>query len=203
MRFDPSVRTFRASVVSARGLYAKGLALVTLCLVAGLAWVPRVTGNTGYEVVRPPSLHAGDPLPTPTGPVVLTVHGAARGDPIRFDRQGLERLGLIRYTSQNRWYDHPTTYEGVLGSAFLDAVGVPKGATQMHMVALNDYAVTVPISDLRRWPVMLALKLDGRYLSVRDKGPIWLVYPNQIDPELGGPRYEGRWIWQLRDITFE
>jgi len=174
-----------------------------LWLVLWLSWVPWAAGNAGYEIVTPPAAHLGDALPAPAGPIVLTVRGATRGDPIEFDRSGLERLGVIRYTSKNRWYDHPTSFEGVLGSALLDAVGVPQGATTMRMTALNDYVVSVPIEDFRRWPVMLALKLDGKDMSVREKGPIWLVYPGHLDPELGGPRYQGRWIWQLREIVFE
>jgi hypothetical protein len=174
-----------------------------LCVLLWPAWVAWATGDSGYEIVGPPAVRLGGALPAPAGPVVLTVRGATRGDPLHFDRAGLERLGLIRYASKNRWYDRRTTYEGVLGSALLDAVGVPAGAVALRMTALNDYVVLVPLADLRRWPVMFALKLDGEYLSVRDKGPIWLVYPNHLEPELGGPRYQGRWIWQLREIGFE
>ncbi len=160
-----------------------------------------------YEEVAPARLKPGDPLPAPTDRVVLTVHGASRrgagGGPLKFDIATLEKLGLIRFTSKNRWYDDPVTYEGVLGSAFLDFVGVPTQATGMRMRALNDYAIRVPISDLRRWPVMLALKLNGKYMSVRGKGPIWVVYPNHLVAELGGPAHQGKWIWQLIEIKFE
>ena len=73
----------------------------------------------------------------------------------------------------------------------------------MFLPALNDYRVRIPIADFRRWPVMLALKMNGQYMSVRDKGPIWVVYPNHLDPELGQDAYQARWIWQLVEITFE
>ena len=135
--------------------------------------------------------------------VVLTIKGAARGKIFRFDLDALEKLGLIRYTSKNIWYDKPVTYEGVLGSKLLDFIGVPPGATKMKMRALNDYVVKIPIEDFRRWPVMLALKLNGKYMSVREKGPIWVVYPNHLHPELDSRSYQGKWIWQLMEISFE
>ena len=134
---------------------------------------------------------------------VLTVKGAAQGKTFRFDLPSLEKLGLIRYTSKNIWYDKPVTYEGVLGSKLLEFVGVPAGATKLKMRALNDYVVEIPIEDFRRWPVMLALKLNGKYMSVREKGPIWVVYPNHLYPELQSRSYQGKWIWQLQEISFE
>lgn len=159
-----------------------------------------------FERVAPVRLKAGDPIPAPKGKIVLRVEGASSGEagkPLAFDIPTLELMGLIRFTNTNRWYTEPVTFEGVLGSDFLAAVGVPPGAKTMHMVALNDYVADVPIEDLRLWPVMLALKIDGKYMSVREKGPIWLVYPSHIDEKLGEPAYQGRWIWQVKDIRFK
>ena len=66
------------------------------------------------------------------------------------------------------------------------------------MRALNDYAVRVPVSDFSRWPVMFALKIDGKYMTVREKGPIWVVYPNHLYPELGRQPHTTKWIWGCR-----
>jgi hypothetical protein len=35
---------------------------------------------------------------------------------------------------------------------------------------LNDYATEIPMSDFDRFGVLLALKRDGAYMPVRDKG---------------------------------
>ena len=56
--------------------------------------------------------------------------------------------------------------------------------TAVHATALNDYAVTIPIDELRRYPVLLALKMNGQYLKIMDKGPIWIVYPRDQYREL-------------------
>ncbi len=50
---------------------------------------------------------------------------------------------------------------------------------------------------------MLALKLNGEYMRIRDKGPIWVVYPAHLEPELAGAAHQGKWVWQLAEITFE
>lgn len=160
----------------------------------------------GVERVKAAVLKAGDPLPELTGPVVLTVHVPRPGggeSTLRFDVDALERLGTARYRSRNRWYPHPVTYEGVLGSVFLDYVHPPAGLNSMKLRALNDYVVHIPVSDFRRWPVLLATRLDGRRMPVREKGPIWVVYPSHLFPELAGPLHEDKWIWQLTEIWFE
>jgi hypothetical protein len=179
-------------------------ALPGLCLLLSFL-APALSAQTKpYEVVTVPTLMPGDPIPTPKGRVILTVKGAAgRQGPLKLDLGTLERIGLVRYTTRNRWYPKPVTFEGVLGSVFLDVVGAPKDATVMKLRALNDYMIKLPIADLRRWPVMLAVKMNGKYMSVRDKGPIWVVYPAHLNAELADAGHQGKWIWQLAEINFQ
>src|SRR5205085_10237860 len=96
--------------------------------------------------------------------------GERRGGVARFDRPMLEALGVQKLTTSSAWTTGPTEFEGVLASAVLDAVGAV--GTAVHATALNDYAVTIPIDELRRYPVLLALKMNGQYLKIMDKGPV-------------------------------
>ncbi len=45
--------------------------------------------------------------------------------------------------------------------------------------------------------VVLALKRNGAYMPVRDKGPIFIVYPFDQDPQFFDQVYMTRAIWQL------
>jgi len=65
------------------------------------------------------------------------------------------------------------------------------------MYAVNDYSVTVPFSDLEKYEVVLATEMNGERLSVRNRGPIWLMYPLDGHRELRGSVYNDRLIWQL------
>ena len=66
--------------------------------------------------------------------------------------------------------------------------------------ALNDYTIEIPIAELRQYPVLLALDRDGQPLSVRHRGPIWLVYPWSDFPELDDRVHRQRSIWQLVEL---
>ncbi len=149
-----------------------------------------------------PALAAAGDLSAPTGKVILTVSGdianTNSGDTARFDRAMLEALGVSELTVETAWTDGRPTFSGVLASKVLDAVGA--GGETVVARAINDYQVEIPAAELRKYPVLLAMKQDGKYMRVRDKGPIWIIYPRESYTELDTEEYKDRWIWQLNSI---
>ena len=82
-----------------------------------------------------------------------------------------------------------------------DAVGA--AGTSAAAMALNDYSIDIPLADFRDYPVILALKMDGKNMRIRDKGPIWIVYPQDDHPELKTQAYRSRSVWQLRRLEIQ
>lgn len=72
---------------------------------------------------------------------------------------------------------------------------------QLDLFALNDFSVQIPASDAWDYDVILAREMDGQMMRVRDKGPLWLVYPRDKDPDLQNALIDERWVWQLARIT--
>ncbi|HSG35732.1 MAG TPA: oxidoreductase, partial [Sphingomonadaceae bacterium] len=70
-------------------------------------------------------------------------------------------------------------------------------------VAANDYKVEIPLEDFVRYDVIFATSMNGDRLSLRDKGPIWIIYPMSDHRELRDPAYNQRLIWQLVRIELE
>jgi hypothetical protein len=142
-------------------------------------------------------------LPAPAGEVLLSVCGnvgrTSDGECARFDRVFLERLGMRKLVTGNPFVEGVQHYEGVLLADLLDKVE----ATGQTLVvkALDGYTVNVPLSDAREYPVLLALKWNGKVMRVRDKGPIWIVYPLDQYPHLNTETYSARSVWQLSSIT--
>ena len=62
---------------------------------------------------------------------------------------------------------------------------------------MNDYETRIPMSDFNQFNVLLALKRNGEYMPVREKGPLFIVYPYDSSPELKSQKYYGRSAWQL------
>ncbi|MEE9251045.1 MAG: oxidoreductase [Alphaproteobacteria bacterium] len=152
-----------------------------------------------------PAAAVAESLPQPSGKVILTVSGNIRntnGDGVaEFDRAMLEALGMTELQTSTDWTTGRPVFEGVPANALLEAVGA--GGTTARAIALNDYVVDIPLADFRDYPVVLALKVDGKYMRVRDKGPIWVVYPHEQYEELKAETFQVRWIWQLRRLEIQ
>ncbi len=155
---------------------------------------------TSLSAVRP--AHAAG-LAVPTERALLTISGKIRvtnvGETAQFDRPMLEALGMRSFTTQTPWYDQKVLFEGPTLVSILEAVGAY--GENLTAIALNDYATKIPISDFSRFGTILALKRDGNYLSVREKGPLFVVYPYDSDPELKQQKYYGRSAWQVAQFV--
>ncbi len=144
-------------------------------------------------------------LPAPAGEVILTVDGAIAnttdGAQARFDVAALEALGLTRMTTSTPWTDGAVTYEGVLGRVLMEHVGA--NGSKLVARALNDYLADIPISDFTDYDVILAIKANDAYLPIRDKGPIFVVYPLDDHPDLMNNTIYSRCVWQLTRLTVQ
>ncbi|MDJ0390813.1 molybdopterin-dependent oxidoreductase [Roseomonas sp. E05] len=134
-------------------------------------------------------------------PPSLVVTGLIAGAPEgmrRFGLEELEALGLQELRTTTPWTAGMQVFSGVPLARLLQAVGAH--GTVLHTVALNDYTVVIPEEDARLHGAFLATRLDGRPMRIRDRGPIWLVYPWSERPALDQMTYHERSIWQLQRI---
>jgi hypothetical protein len=138
-------------------------------------------------------------LPQPTERPILTVSGKMtnvnKGDTAQFDRPMLEALGMSGFETTTPWYPGPVRFDGIRMDRLLEALGA--SGDRVLAYALNDYATELPVSDFATYGVLLALKRDGEYMPVRDKGPLFIVYPFDSKPELRHQRFYSRSAWQL------
>jgi hypothetical protein len=141
-------------------------------------------------------------LSAPTGDVILTVVGKigqtnADGR-AEFDLAMLENLkGRITRT-KTPWMEGQSEFSGPLLREVLAAVGAT-GKT-LKVTALNDFVAYLPDKDALEHDTILATRLDGSIMSVRDKGPLFLIYPFDREPALYNEKYFARSVWQITEI---
>jgi hypothetical protein len=69
-------------------------------------------------------------------------------------------------------------------------------------VGYDRYQADIPFKDMDDYAVIVARDVDGKEVTLREKGPLWIVYPSDAHPELRhNPIYEARSVWQLKEIT--
>jgi len=141
-------------------------------------------------------------LESPTGPVVLTVSGQVRspnaGQEAQFDMAMLERLPQTSFSTRTPWYAQARQFTGPLLRDVLRAAGAH--GTVLQARALNDYRVEIPFQDAQRFDVIVARLLDGAPMPVRDRGPLFVIYPFDALAELRNAIYFSRSAWQLRAL---
>ena len=132
-------------------------------------------------------------------PVLLTVSGRLGAPaPRELTLPDLEALRPHSVRTTTPWTDGVQEFTGVRLRDLLAAVGA-QGHT-LAMTALNDYTVEIPASDASAYDVIVAYRRNGQAMPVRDKGPLWIIYPYDQHGELRDAEHQARMIWQLRRI---
>lgn len=138
-------------------------------------------------------------LQMPKGQVVLEVRGliekTTNSKVAQFDMDTFEKIGLSSFETTTPWFDGVTRFEGVLGRDLLEAVGAT--GKEVFAYALDEYNVPIPIEDFLDKGLLIVSKINEERMSVRDKGPLWIIYPFDSDPSINTAVYHARSVWQL------
>ncbi|WP_120501248.1 oxidoreductase [Roseovarius sp. EL26] len=133
---------------------------------------------------------------------VLTVSGdiaaSDKGETWAFDIMDLKALSTVRFETSTIWTERSHTFEGVLLITLLNHVGASKGT--INAIALNDYAVKIPTADAVKGGPIIAYMRDGVEMSIRDKGPLWIIYPFDDNKSYRSEEYYSRSVWQLNRL---
>lgn len=141
-----------------------------------------------------------DPLPAPEGPVILTLE-TAEGEAMTFDLAMLQALPVTEYQTNTIWTDGPQVFTGVLLRDLFGEFDLRGRLIRAH--AVNDYAVDIPWTDASRGHALLAYKRNGKTMSVREKGPLWIVFPYDSHTRFRQETYHSRSIWQLDRLRLQ
>ncbi|AVJ19756.1 molybdopterin-dependent oxidoreductase [Serratia rhizosphaerae] len=118
-----------------------------------------------------------------------------------FSDQDLFAMPVNSISTSTSWTPR-RKFDGVAVADILKKVGAKGQTLSMH--ALNDYYIDIPLSDVEKYNIILAYKMDGEMLKIRNFGPLFLVYPrDESGPELNSPLYNSRFIWQVNRIVIK
>jgi len=135
------------------------------------------------------------------GPVVLTIVSGGQGTVVHdLDMATIESLPHHTVATSTPWTDGIVRFEGVLIRDLFAQLGIEGSVS--GFAALNDYRIEIATSDFDAYDVLLAYKRDGDYMPLRDKGPLWVIYPLDQHRELGTETH-AKMIWQVRRVVVD
>jgi hypothetical protein len=134
--------------------------------------------------------------------VILTVTGNIK----HTNQQGTLQLSITQLKALPQKTINTTTYwtDGLIefkGPLLRDVIALAEGTGRsIKAIASNEYLIEIPFVDIETYNVILALEQDGEALTMRTKGPIWIIYPWSDHKVLEKPKYYARSIWQLEAL---
>lgn len=157
-----------------------------------LAIIRNTAALIAFSLATP--VFADDPILTVSGAVATP----AAGDTWTFEMADLKALPTETFETTTIWTEGVQTFAGVPLFVLLEHVGA-SGDT-IRAVALNDYAVSIPTADAVEGGPIVAYARNGEEMSIRDKGPLWIIYPFDDNENYKTEEYYSRSIWQLDRI---
>ncbi len=112
----------------------------------------------------------------------------------------IDALAQAKIDTSTPWTSGLQHFRGPAIST-LAALG-PGKVVSATVIAINDYAVTLPSAAWEKYGTVLASRLNGETMRVRDKGPFWVMFPIDSDPQLAEQHYQSLMVWQVKQIDF-
>lgn len=128
--------------------------------------------------------------------IILTVtHGEASE---QYNLTQLDAFPQHVYETKTPWTGRHTFSGPLLKDVmFKSGLVSPRAITAR---ALNDYIVDIDLILMEKYPVLLATRMDGNPMRIRNKGPIWILFPLDQFPELNTMEVHGQMVWQLEKL---
>ena len=117
-----------------------------------------------------------------------------------FDIALLESLGTTEIEVSYDAWPKAYRFEGPRLKDVLAAVGATASTVRVH--ALDGYAVELSKEQLDGEDWIIALKRDGEYLKLGQRGPVWMTHDPGADKKITKDE-ESKWVWTVFYIEVE
>jgi hypothetical protein len=179
-----NLRLYKDFIVTKDNIMAKPFFCIALGIVLAF--------GTGLNAM-------GETFPVPEGPVILTISGDIGvlnvENTLVFDRKNLLALPATTFETSTIWTQGVRSFTGVTLHTLADLLGLQNG--HFFASAINDYSVEIPLSDAVEGGPIIAYSIDDKEMSLRDKGPLWVIYPYDSNSDFRSEVVYLRSIWQL------
>lgn len=115
------------------------------------------------------------------------------------DRTELEALPQTVIRTISPYFEGEVEFSGPTLEQVIQRFG-PSEETAITMVALNDYQVSGGLEELLSMDAVIATRRNGDTMSVRQRGPFWVILPLSDRPDLNQEDYHRFMVWQLDRI---
>lgn len=133
-----------------------------------------------------------------TGEQVILTIVTEDGRHHELSRAALEAMPQAGFRTTTIWTEGPQDFAGVMLDVLLEELGAAGG--RITLGAANGYRVDRSAEALLVEGALVSYMRNGVPMTLRDKGPVWLVYNYDSDPAYRTEVIYANSIWQLDRI---
>lgn len=132
-------------------------------------------------------------------PVLLTIDPGNGADPVALTDADLMEMEQVSFATSTLWTPKVQEFSGPSLHSVLERAGAT-GPFWVKLVAANDYSVVLGPDLIDDSFPIIANRIDGDRFTMRNKGPLWLIYPFDLEPEYKREIHYSASVWQLTGI---
>jgi hypothetical protein len=137
------------------------------------------------------------------GVTLLVVDGdigaGARDCRVSIDLEWLESLPQVSFATSTPWTKGVLVFTGPTLTSVLQSLQAGPGDIVGH--AANQYSATITRYYIADDAPIIATRIDGRPFSLRENGPLWIIYPFDRQARYPLDEVMRQSIWQLESLT--
>lgn len=131
--------------------------------------------------------------------VILTVQTGEGGQSVTFTDAELMALPQESFETETIWTEGVVEFSGPSLKTVLEHAEMMLGDVELY--AINDYNVVLPTHKIEEGAPIIANRINGAPFSVRDKGPLWVVFPYDDESQYNTEEYFALSVWQLNRLN--
>ncbi|WP_157822361.1 molybdopterin-binding oxidoreductase [Psychromonas sp. Urea-02u-13] len=131
----------------------------------------------------------------------MNINSVSQGVNEQYTLSQLLQLPQHEIRTNIPWTNKTHTYSGPYLEDVLALANV--SGQWLTMYALDRYQIDFNFNRIKKYKPILALSVDRKKLTIRTKGPIWVILPMDDYAELDAAVYHDFMVWQLVKINVE
>ena len=111
----------------------------------------------------------------------------------------------LKYVSErvyNPYEKRTDIYGGVLIDEFVQKYA-NENTQSIELIAIDDYSITITKDEWKSMRIILSTEINNKKISIKNKGPLRIVFPDYDPQETQYQTNIASWIWMIKKIKFK
>lgn len=113
-----------------------------------------------------------------------------------------QNFKIFKKEVYNSWEKRSDLYEGVFLNDLAKKYGT-KDTKQIKLIALDGYNIDYSKELYESQRILLSFKVNGKYISIKDKGPMRVVFVDFDSSKKSDNDNLHKWMWMIKKIEFK